>query len=239
IGMAQIGLRLGNERLHTVMTDFGFGRKTGVEIPGEAAGVLRPLSAWNDFSTGSIPMGQELAATPLQVIAAHAVLANGGRWITPHLVLRRAGNGPSSSVLSRTVLSRSTAAWMTSGPMVDVVRVGTARQSAVPGLSVFAKTGTAQKFDPATGAYSHDRHVCSCICGAPADQPRLLILVTVDEPKSDSERSGGTVAAAAAADILRQSLDLLPGDGPTSSSRDRWATDSSGSWQRIAEPLTR
>lgn len=210
IGMAQIGQRLGNASLFAALRDFGFGERTGIELPGESPGIVRPLAEWDRYSTGSIPMGQEIAATPLQMIAAHAVLANGGWRITPHLLLDRSGTSlPTSDVLARQVIGRQTAHWMTSGPMVDVVRSGTARQAAIAGVAVFAKTGTAQKFDVETGTYSDDRYVSSCLCGAPADQPRALVLVTVDEPLNADNPSGGTVAAPVAADILRRTLAIL------------------------------
>ncbi len=225
IGMAQIGQRLGNEHLDAAVRDFGFGRKTGVELPGESAGIVRPLEKWDDFSTGSIPMGQEIAATPLQMIAAHAALANGGLLITPHLVLHKEdGNREPTGVLSTRILDESTARWMVSGPMVEVVRRGTARKAAIDGLEVFAKTGTAQKYDAATGAYSADRYVTSCLCGAPADTPRLLVLVTVDEPTSARDPFGGKVAAPAASDMLRRAFDSLRSP-PPSDRRFRMAAD--------------
>ncbi|MGE0378599.1 MAG: peptidoglycan D,D-transpeptidase FtsI family protein, partial [Planctomycetaceae bacterium] len=216
IGMAQIGQRLGNEVLFTAVRNFGFGDETGVELPGESPGIVRPLERWDRYSTGSIPMGQEIAATPLQVIAAHAVLASGGLRITPHLVLRTPGGGrQTTDVLATQVLSPQTAHWMTAGPMVDVVRHGTAKQAAIRGVDVFAKTGTAQKLDAETGTYASDRYVSSCVCGAPAEAPRLLVLVTVDEPATSGNPSGGTVAAPVAADILRQALAVLETSPPS------------------------
>jgi cell division protein FtsI/penicillin-binding protein 2 len=206
IGMAKIGERLTNPRLHAAATAFGFGRRTGIELPGEIAGQVRPLSEWNGYSTGSVPMGQELAATPLQVIAAHAVLANQGRQITPHLLLAtEAGPARARAVVSSQVVSAATARWLVEGPMVDVVERGTGQKARIEGLHVFGKSGTAQKVDPATGRYSATRHVSSFVCGAPADDPRVLVLVSVNEPTAGSY-FGGTVAAPAAADILREAL---------------------------------
>jgi cell division protein FtsI/penicillin-binding protein 2 len=206
IGMAKIGGRLTNARLHAAATAFGFGRRTGIELPGEVPGLVRPLSEWNNYSTGSVPMGQELAATPLQVIAAHAVLANHGRQITPHLLLATDnGAARARSVVTSQVVSAETARWLVQGPMVDVVERGTGQKARIEGLRVFGKSGTAQKFDPATGHYSATRHVSSFVCGAPADDPRVLVLVSADEPTAGSY-FGGTVAAPAAADILRQAL---------------------------------
>jgi cell division protein FtsI/penicillin-binding protein 2 len=206
IGMAKIGERLTNLRLHAAATAFGFGRCTGIELPGEVPGLVRPLSEWNGYSTGSVPMGQELAATPLQVIAAHAILANHGRQISPHLLLAT-DDGPARarSVVASQVVSPETAMWLVQGPLVDVVQRGTGQKARIEGVRVFGKSGTAQKFDPASGRYSATRHVSSFVCGAPADDPRLLVLVSVNEPTAGSY-FGGTLAAPAAADILQHAL---------------------------------
>ncbi len=88
IGMAKIGERLQNEGLFAATTAFGFGRPTGIELPGELPGQMHPLPKWTSYSTGSIPMGQEIATTPLQIAAAHAALANHGRYLSPHLLLK-------------------------------------------------------------------------------------------------------------------------------------------------------
>lgn len=207
IGMAKIGERLTNARLHAVAADFGFGRRTGIELPGEAAGFVRPLADWNGYSTGSVPMGQELSATPLQVIAAHAVLANGGRRITPHLLLDTSDDaGHASAVVSSRVVSEETARWLVEGPLVEVVSRGTGQRARIDGVPVFGKSGTAQKFEPAAGRYSSSRHVSSFVCGAPADGPRVLVLVSVNEPTGGGSDFGGVVAAPAAADMLRAAL---------------------------------
>ena len=89
IGMAKIGERLGNAELHKATTIFGFGHRCGIELPGELVGLVRPLKQWTSYSTGSVPMGQEIAVTPLQLIAGHAALANGGILISPRLVRDR------------------------------------------------------------------------------------------------------------------------------------------------------
>lgn len=210
IGMARIGERMSNQRLYAAVTDFGFGQKTGIDIPGELSGMVHPLDEWTSYSTGSIPMGQELTATPLQVITAHSVLANGGQSVTPHVLSGIAGR---TTRISRTrgapIVNEENAHWIVQGPLTGVVERGTGTQARVEGLSVFGKSGTAQKVDPATGRYAADRHVCSFVCGAPAGNPELLVLVSVDEPTADGSHFGGTVAAPAAAVILRQSLSHL------------------------------
>ncbi|MFQ5732539.1 MAG: penicillin-binding transpeptidase domain-containing protein, partial [Planctomycetaceae bacterium] len=217
IGMAKIGERLTNAGLYAAAARFGFGRRTGSGLPGELDGLLRPLKDWTGYSTGSIPMGQELAVTPLQLIAAHAALANGGTLRAPRLARRigpaSAGQIPESSpattipaaVTSR-VVAHQTANWIVREAMTDVVRRGTGKRARLPGYEVFGKTGTAQKTDRRTGRYFKNRHVCLFVAGAPADDPRVLVLVVVDEPTAAGVHYGGTVAAPTAARILRQSL---------------------------------
>ena len=216
IGMAKIGERLGNDGLHAAATAYGFGRRTGIEIPGELPGLLRPLREWTSYSTGSIPMGQELAATPLQVIAAHAALANDGRLVSPHLLLSADGAPDyARHVVSTQVATAESAQWLVQTALVDVVTRGTGQKARIDGLQVFGKSGTAQKTDPATGQYSRSRHVSSFVCGAPADDPQLLVLVSVNEPTQGGSDFGGTVAAPSAAAILRDALHYLRGPEQT------------------------
>ncbi|MGC1275959.1 MAG: penicillin-binding protein 2 [Planctomycetaceae bacterium] len=224
IGMAKIGERLETAGLHGCVTAFGFGRPTGIELPGERAGVVRPLDRWNAYSIGSVPMGHEIAVTPLQLATAHAALANGGRLLSPRVVLRDvdpvlADSAATAAAATPQVTSRvvgePAADWVITEPMVEVVRRGTGRAAALDGYTVFGKTGTAQKFDQEAGAFSHDRHVVSFIAGAPADDPRVIVLVMADEP-TGSEQSGGAVAAPAVASILRRTLRHfgVPGSSP-------------------------
>jgi cell division protein FtsI/penicillin-binding protein 2 len=175
-----------------------------------------------------------LAVTPLQMIAAHGALANGGKLISPKLVLRTL-RGPAdgevelrlaTSIVSRAT-DRETARWLVAGPMRDVVLQGTGTRANLPGYSVFGKTGTAQKLDPETKTYSADKYVSSFLCGAPAAAPKVLVLVVVDEPTTKGTHYGGTVAAPAAAEILRQTLTYLrvvpdeSSDRPNDSTADR------------------
>lgn len=207
IGMAKIGQRLGNDRLYEAAISFGFGSPTGIELPGELGGMVRPLRKWNSYSTGSIPMGQELAATPMQTIVAYAALSNGGRLITPHLVLNPPGGAaPPRSVIVSQAIEPQIADWVRRQALTAVVSRGTGRKAAVHGYQVFGKTGTAQKPDPVTGQYSNKLHVSSFVCGAPADDPEVLVLVSVDEPSVGAEHYGGSVAAPAAGRILQKTL---------------------------------
>lgn len=225
IGMAKIGERLTNRGLYNATVKFGFGRPTGIDLPGELSGILRPLRQWNSYSTGSIPMGHELAVTPLQLVTAQSALANGGKLITPRILKGVQGQRENSArlfqmsledpslaepaTIVRPTVSRKVARWIIEEPMTEVVSRGTGRRAKIPGYSVFGKTGTAQKMDPKTGGYSKTLHSSSFICGAPAHDPKVVVLVVVDEPQSDSTHYGGTIAAPAAAKILSRSLMYL------------------------------
>lgn len=215
IGMAKIGERIGLESLYQATRSFGFGRRTGIELPGELSGLLHPFSQWNVYSLGSIPMGQELAVTPLQLITAHAALANGGSLVRPRLLKGAAGDAagslpgqavrivePADDVGAR-LLEAGTAEWLVREPMKQVVERGTGKSARIPGLSIFGKTGTAQKLDPATGTYSDKAWVVSFLCGAPAEDPAVIVLLMVDEPTAPGVHYGGTVAAPTASRILQ------------------------------------
>lgn len=222
IGMSRIGGRLANDQLQATIASFGFGRSTGSGLPGEISGMFHPLKAWTSYSNASLSMGQELGVTPLQMICAHSALANGGTLLSPKFVLSVFGtrSGPNARVPTPTPLvtratDREVARWLVEGPMTDVVRRGTGTRARIDGYAVFGKTGTAQKLDPATGTYSATKYVGSFLCGAPAEDPRVMVLVVVDEPSVGGTHYGGTVAAPAAAEILRQALihfDVLPDD---------------------------
>jgi cell division protein FtsI/penicillin-binding protein 2 len=214
IGMAKVGEKLGNEELHRLLLEAGFGQRTGIELPGEVTGQVRPLRDWNLYSTGSIPMGQELTVTPLQMLTAHAAVANGGTRITPHLLQQEpAARTRTSQVVVSQLLTAATARWLVTEPLTAAVAEGTGTRARISGLQVFGKTGTAQKVDPVTGGYSQDRHVSSFVCGAPAADPQLLVLITVDEPQGAQFQFGGAVAAPPAAAILKSALEYL-GRGP-------------------------
>jgi cell division protein FtsI/penicillin-binding protein 2 len=225
IGMAKIGERLGLDGLFSATASFGFGSRTGIELPGELQGIVQPRKNWNVYSLGSIPMGQEIACTPLQLITAHAVLANGGRLIRPTLLRRE--TSPESNFATHTpatntellnppthdvetpLVDAEHAAWLVQNPLRDVITRGTGKAARTPGLDIFGKTGTAQKLDPNTGTYSDKAWVVSFVCGAPASNPAALVLVMVDEPTAPGIHYGGTVAAPTAARILAAATNHL------------------------------
>lgn len=212
IGMAKIGERLGLDRLYEGVRSFGFGQVTGIELPGELPGIVHPRDDWTVYSLGSVPMGQELAVTPLQLLTAHAALANGGLLRRPTLLrrsLRRQNSGATATAaagehIDSVLLNRETAEWLVREPMTQVVERGTAKAARLPGVSLFGKTGTAQKLDPDTGTYSDRAWVVSFVCGSPADSPRVVVLVMVDEPTAPGIHYGGTVAAPTAARLTAE-----------------------------------
>jgi cell division protein FtsI/penicillin-binding protein 2 len=151
----------------------------------------------------------------LQLITAHAALANGGSLVRPRLLKGAAGDGagslpgqlirivePADGVGAR-LLDAETAQWLVREPMKQVVERGTGKSARIPGLSIFGKTGTAQKLDPTTGTYSDNAWVVSFLCGAPAEDPAVIVLLMVDEPTAPGVHYGGTVAAPAASRILQ------------------------------------
>ena len=216
IGMAKIGERLTNAGLYEAVTAFGFGQKTGIQLPGELTGIVRPLKSWNIYSTGSVPMGQEIAVTPIQLITAHVALANQGKLLNPRLIRDQIDHNyfPRSEeeaaqvrpLVSTPLVSPEVADWLVRVPMLETVERGTGRRAKLDEYSVFGKTGTAQKPDPKTGKYSSQLHVSSFICGAPAHDPRVLVLVVVNEPSVGENHYGGTIAGPPAAEILRKTL---------------------------------
>lgn len=219
IGMAKIGERLTNPGLYEAVRAFGLGQKTGIQLPGELNGIVRPLKDWNIYSTGSIPMGQEIAVTPIQLITAHVALANQGKLLNPRLIrdqidhnyFPRSDEEPEQvrPLVSTPIISAEVADWLVRVPMLETVTRGTGRKAMLDGYAVFGKTGTAQKPDPKTGKYSNQLHVSSFICGAPAHDPRVLVLVVVNEPSIGPNHYGGTIAGPPAAEILKQTLIYL------------------------------
>ena len=196
VGTITLAQLLGRERLTRWLTRFGFGRKTGIDFPGETEGILP--SYWSGSTIGTLPIGHGIAITPVQMAAAYAAVANGGVWLQPHLVV--GGRARKHRVISRHVSDQL----MTM--MRDVVLEGTGTEAAVDGYQVAGKTGTAAKPDP-SGGYSDSKYVASFVGVVPASDPRLVILVTIDEPQSSIW--GGVVAAPAFQEIARFALQYL------------------------------
>jgi cell division protein FtsI (penicillin-binding protein 3) len=209
VGTITLAQMLGRDRLLRWIKRFGFGRRTGIDFPGESAGLLPTY--WSGSTIGTLPIGHGIAVTPVQMAAAYASVANRGVWNQPHLLDHVEGRRP-HRYERRRVVSRTVAAQI-NAMLQNVVVEGTGTLAAVPGYKVAGKTGTAAKPDP-RGGYSDSRYVASFVGYVPASDPRLVILVTVDEPQGAIW--GGVVAAPAFAEIARFGLQYLevPPDAP-------------------------
>ena len=212
VGAITLAQLLGKQRLSTWMSKFGFGRTTGIDFPGESPGIVLPVDRWSGSTIGNVPIGQGVAVTPVQMAAAYAAIANRGVWSRPHLVHQIAGEGRPSLHRRRIVSTAVAASLMTM--LKDVVAEGTGMYAAIPGYQVAGKTGTAQKPD-SHGGYATGQYVASFVGIVPASRPRLVVLVTVDEPHGAIW--GGVVAAPAFQQIASFDLGYLeiPPDGPT------------------------
>jgi len=217
IGMIRVGQRLGRENFARYVRDFGFGAPTGVDLPGESGGLLRPTARWSALSLPSMSFGQEIGVTGLQIAMAAAAVANGGYLMKP-LVVRRVEDAQGTvvreykPVVVRRVLEPDTVSTLTE-ILEAVVTDGTGRHAAVPGYVVAGKTGTAQKTD-GSGHYSMVDHVASFVGFVPASRPALVILTSLDSPRGERNQ-GGDVAAplfARVADEVLRCLAVPPDD---------------------------
>jgi cell division protein FtsI (penicillin-binding protein 3) len=197
IGCAKVAERLGNQRFAKLVRALGFGAPTGIDLPGETAGLLRPVERWGRIHLVTTAFGQGIAATPLQMARGFAALANGGDLLRPYVVRRITEDDGTVRYaarphLERRVMSRRTAEAVTE-MLVAVTERGTGKQARIDGFRVAGKTGTAQKVDPDTGRYHPRDRMSSFVGFVPADDPALVILVVVDSPRTATY--GGVVAA--------------------------------------------
>ncbi|HWN98815.1 MAG TPA: penicillin-binding protein [Blastocatellia bacterium] len=210
VAAIKVGMMLGNERLARYIEQFGFGRRTGIELPAESRGLFRPASEWTPVTIGSIPMGHEIGVTALQTAAAYACIANGGEWLKPHMVSKVTTaygdviDEPHPE--SRQVVSQATAATLKS-MLEGVVMQGTGKAARMGGYRAAGKTGTAQKIDEKTGRYSNTRYVASFAGFAPVENPEIVCVVSIDEPVG--LHHGGTVAAPVFARVVADALRVL------------------------------
>jgi len=199
VGTVKIGLQLGAQRFDRWVRRFGFGAMTGIDLPGEASGIMLRPSDYSGSSMGNMPIGQGIAVTQVQMAAAYAAIANGGVAVRPHIV--RGAPAPKRRVLSRRVAGQVS-------HMLEGVfgQNGTASEAAVKGYQLAGKTGTAEKANP-NGGYYENKYFASFIGYAPARRPRLLVAVSVDEPQG--AYYGGVVAAPAFEKIVSFALPYL------------------------------
>ena len=209
VGSIMIGQKLGKQKLDAYLRDFGFGEKTGLGFPGESRGLMLDPKKWSGTSIGTIPIGQGIAVTAMQMLAAYNTIANGGEYVAPKLIKATVdANGeekPTKPAARRRVVSEKTAREITV-MLNEVVRVGTGTKAAIDGYTVAGKTGTARK--PLEGArgYKAGAYVSSFAGFVPSEKPALTAIVMLDEP---TPIYGGLVAAPVFAEITRYGLRQL------------------------------
>ncbi len=215
IGIYKIARQLGADSFHDYMRAFGFGSETGVGLTGENSGMIKPVSDWSGTSFSSMAMGYEVAVTPIQMITALSAIANGGELLKPRIIADV--TSPDGKVIHKTgrevvrrVISERTAELVRMA-LEDVISdYGTGERAAVEGYRVAGKTGTAKKYSVPRGCYLDGHYVVSFMGFLPADDPKVAVLVMVDDPKAeDMQLYGGTVAAPIFADIMRRAVKRL------------------------------
>lgn len=212
VGSIMAGMKLGRENIYRYAKLFGVGEKTGIDLPGEVSGWIHKPERWSGTSLGAIPIGQEVAVTPVQMLRAYAAIANGGILVRPHVVSEIIS--PDNSIIAsfrdndaHRIISAKTAETFRDILKSVTEDGGTAKSASVDGNLVAGKTGTAQMIDTVTKRYSRDKYVSSFVGFVPADNPRLAMIVVVYEPKG--QIYGGVVAAPVFREIARQALSYL------------------------------
>ncbi|MGA8937941.1 MAG: penicillin-binding protein, partial [Acidobacteriaceae bacterium] len=248
VGAAKMALKLGPDKFYQYIKAFGFGERTGIELPSETRGLLRPPRKWGSTSILSIAIGQEVAVTPVQLVAMVSTIANGGVYLPPHILLQSTDDQTGDSHLvaatfhpeaglaamlpegAHRVISEKTAADLRE-MMAGVVLDGTGKPAQLNGYSSAGKTGTAQKVDPVTHTYSHTRVVASFAGFAPVSHPAISVAVVIDEPTVGS-RFGTTVSAPVFRELAQEVLEYLgvPHDQPLKTQQQMLAV------QNTAEP---
>jgi cell division protein FtsI (penicillin-binding protein 3) len=227
VGAIQMALKVGSDRFYQYIRAFGFGSRSGVELPGETRGLLQPVKRWGGSSIGSIAMGQEVGVTPVQLVSMVSTIANGGVYLPPHILFpgeidsaNQKGAAPQVAQAFRPVgelpnplpdgahrvISTMAAAQMRK-MMEGVVLFGTGKPAQLNGYSSGGKTGTAQKIDPDTHKYSKTMHIASFAGMAPVNNPVIAVVVVMDSPKGDYY--GTTVSAPVFAEVAQQVLEYL------------------------------
>ena len=230
VGTIKIGDRVGADKLHEYIRRFGFGTKTGVNLPGEVRGLVRPLENWSDASLASLSMGQEIGVTALQMAGLFGTIANGGARIRPRIVRAIRESGGTEVPLERPpaerVISQDTAATM-QAILEQVVQNGTGRLAQIQGYRVAGKTGTAQMINPVTRSYKDGMYLSS-FCGfAPVNNPAVVGVVMLFDPRGEFYY-GGRIAAPVFSTVVRQALRILdvpPSRVPTFPARPPAAVD--------------
>jgi len=213
IGMAKLGMRMGVEKMHDYLKKFYFGEKLDIELAGESSGVFHPLKNWSrQYSLVSVSIGHEIGVTPLQFINAFCAIPNGGVLFKPRIIKSITGSdgeikkdykGPQ---IIRRVMRKEVARELMNPILMEVVKNGTGKRAKLEKYQVAGKTGTSQKLNTGKGSYSHRKYIASFIAYAPSQNPRICVLVMVDEPRKGRSYYGGTVAAPVVRNIIKRAL---------------------------------
>src|SRR5271155_4233080 len=212
VGAIKVALRLGDERFYKYIRAFGFGQQTGIELPGETRGLTKPVDRWSKVSIGAISMGQEIGISPLQLASMVSTFANDGVWVAPRIIAGtiQPQSAPQTVAFhpgaSHRVISSYTAAEMRA-MMQKVVLEGTGRKAILEGYTSAGKTGTAQKVDPETGAYSKTKYIGSFAGFAPLNNPQIVVAVILDS--AVGLHQGGRVSAPVFRRVAQQVLEYL------------------------------
>jgi cell division protein FtsI (penicillin-binding protein 3) len=235
VGAAKMALKLGPDKFYSYMKGFGFGERSGIELPSETRGLLQPPKKWGSTSILSLAIGQEIGVTPVQLVSMVSAIANGGVYLPPHVLLQSTDEMKGDARLqpaafhpetglpatlpegSRRVIKEVTAAKMRT-MMQGIVVEGTGKLAQLNGYSSAGKTGTAEKIDPATRTYSHTKLVASFAGFAPVNSPAIAIAVVIDTPTAGGEAMhyGGAASAPVFAEVAQEVLEYLgvPRDQP-------------------------
>lgn len=217
IGMAKIGQKLGKEKLYEGLTLFGFGARTGIELPGEVSGLLRSPDTWDGYSITRIPWGHEICVTGIQLIRAFCILANGGRLVQPFLVRAIVDQDGQIKELKRPpppvgyIIKPEVAKWLVTEALTRVVNEGTGKRAKLDKWQVFGKSGTANIAKANVRGYSDRNYMASFMAGAPVEDPAIVVLVSIRKPNLSLGKSytGGVVASPVAAKIIERTLTYL------------------------------
>jgi cell division protein FtsI/penicillin-binding protein 2 len=233
IGMAKIGQRMGAEKIYNGLRLFGFGRETGLDLPGEAPGLLWPTSKWTGYSVTRIPFGQEITVTALQLVQGFCILANGGHNIKPHVIKAVVDNEGTIVKMTKAfpsygyVIDPKIAKWIITEALTGVVNEGTGKKAKLKKWQVFGKTGTANIAKAGERGYAEHQYIASFIGGAPAEDPAVLVLVSVRKPDMSLGKgyTGGAIAAPVVGKILEKTLTYLENNRPAIIPNTRLATN--------------
>jgi len=206
IGADEIGMKLGAKRFDYWVHRFGFGQKTGIDLPGEERGIVLHYQQYSGSSMGNLPMGQGESVTPIQMATAYAAIANGG-ILRPARIVKSIGGKPVPTPAGQRIISPTVASNLRDMLRGVLAPGGTASEAAIPGYDLAGKTGTANKIDPVTHQYSSVNYVASFMGFVPASHPQLLVAVMVDQPQGAIY--GGTVAAPAFQKIVGWAVPYL------------------------------